>query len=108
MPADQIFVTGNTVIDALMIARAKVKEIPPAIPGLPAETIASWKADPVVLITGHRRENFGSGFESICQAIAELAGRFPRCTGSIRSISIPMCVSRCNAFWPPSVRATFT
>ena len=30
-----------------------------------------------VLITGHRRENFGKGFEHICQALAELAGRYP-------------------------------
>ena len=34
-------------------------------------------AGPLVLITGHRRENFGPGFDSICQAIAELAARFP-------------------------------
>ena len=74
--ADQnIFVTGNTVIDALFIALEKVHARPPAIPGLPAEVLAD--GCPMVLITGHRRENFGGGFENICQAIAELARRFP-------------------------------
>ena len=32
---------------------------------------------PYVLITGHRRENFGKGFDEICEAIASLARRFP-------------------------------
>ncbi len=77
IPPNCIFVTGNTVIDALYLALAQAQSSPPTIPGLPAH----WKSDvgsnPVVLITGHRRENFGSGFESICQAIAQLARRFP-------------------------------
>ena len=70
-----IFVTGNTVIDALMIAVAKVKANPPEVPGLAPAVLADGKK--MVLITGHRRENFGRGFESICSAIAELASRFP-------------------------------
>lgn len=70
-----IFVTGNTVIDALMIAVAKVKANPPEVPGLAPAVLADGKK--MVLITGHRRENFGGGFESICSAIAELADRFP-------------------------------
>jgi UDP-N-acetylglucosamine 2-epimerase (non-hydrolysing) len=73
---EQIFVTGNTVIDALFLARDIVKEHPPAIPGLP-EALATANGPRVVLITGHRRENFGPGFEAICKAIAELARRFP-------------------------------
>jgi UDP-N-acetylglucosamine 2-epimerase (non-hydrolysing) len=72
----RIFVTGNTVIDALFFALDIVKAHPPAIPGLP-ETVAAADGSPLVLITGHRRENFGPGFESICKAIAELARRFP-------------------------------
>ena len=75
IPEERIFVTGNSVIDALLLARARVKAHPPAIPGLPAGV---WGQQPLVLITGHRRENFGGGFEAICQAIAELAERFPR------------------------------
>jgi UDP-N-acetylglucosamine 2-epimerase (non-hydrolysing) len=77
VPAAQVFVTGNTVIDALLLARAKIRANPPPIPGLPGEMLARSAAAPLVLITGHRRENFGPGFESICQAIAELARRFP-------------------------------
>ncbi len=77
VPDERIFVTGNTVVDALFLALEKVKADPPAIPGLSAERLASWEGKPVVLITGHRRENHGAGFESICRAIAELARRFP-------------------------------
>jgi UDP-N-acetylglucosamine 2-epimerase (non-hydrolysing) len=74
--AERVFVTGNTVIDALLLALERVKKVPPAIPELPAALMAGGNAERVVLITGHRRENFGPGFESICKAIAELAGRF--------------------------------
>ena len=63
VPSDRIFVTGNTVIDALMIAQRKVPE-----------HISNRR---MVLITGHRRENFGTGFENICYAIKDLAERFP-------------------------------
>jgi UDP-N-acetylglucosamine 2-epimerase (non-hydrolysing) len=75
--AERIVVTGNTVIDALLLALAKVRANPPAIPGLEAATLTSWQTSSVILITAHRRENQGAGFESICQAIAELARRFP-------------------------------
>ena len=57
-----IYVTGNTVIDALMIAKEKVRDV---VDGRRR-----------VLITGHRRENFGSGFEHICRAIKRLATEF--------------------------------
>ncbi len=76
--ADRIVVTGNTVIDALFLALAMVKKEPPAIPGVAAATLAAWEESPLVLITGHRRENHGPGFEAICRAIAELARRFPQ------------------------------
>ncbi len=78
VPAERIVVTGNTVIDALFLALRKVKTERPPIPGLAAATLAAWEDSPLVLITGHRRENHGAGFESICQAIAELARRFPK------------------------------
>ena len=70
-----IFVTGNTVIDALMMAREKVHATPPEIDGLPSDLLGS--GDRMVLVTGHRRENFGEGFENICTAIANLAANFP-------------------------------
>ena len=73
---EQIFVTGNTVIDALQIAVQKVRKNPPAIPSLPRELLNCETHQPLVLITGHRRENFGDGFESICRAISQLSGMF--------------------------------
>jgi len=76
----RVHVTGNTVIDALLLAVEKIKAHPPTINGL-AEPLQPGATAPdtprVVLITGHRRENFGQGFENICRAIAELARRFP-------------------------------
>jgi UDP-N-acetylglucosamine 2-epimerase (non-hydrolysing) len=77
---ETIFLTGNTVIDALLLALKKIEAQPPFIPGLPAFLQPSRSNGdgglPMVLITGHRRENFGEGFEAICLAIAELARRF--------------------------------
>jgi UDP-N-acetylglucosamine 2-epimerase (non-hydrolysing) len=70
-----IHVTGNTVIDTLFLALEKLRSSQPQIPGLSADVLGNDR--PLVLITGHRRENFGGGFESICQAIAELACMFP-------------------------------
>lgn len=70
-----IYVTGNTVIDALLMAKEKVVANPPMIEGLPKNLMKSDKR--MVLITGHRRENFGVGFENICTAIRKLAERFP-------------------------------
>jgi len=77
VPDDRIFVTGNTVIDALHIAVEKVRENPPEIHGVPSHLLNGDGKRPLVLITGHRRENFGEGFRNICQAISELSARFP-------------------------------
>jgi UDP-N-acetylglucosamine 2-epimerase (non-hydrolysing) len=78
VPGERIHVTGNTGIDALHLALAKVKTEPPAIPGLPSGILANSNRAPIVLITGHRRENFGGGFDAICGAIAQLAGQFEK------------------------------
>ena len=72
---DNIYVTGNTVIDALHWAMGYLKENPIDIPGLSREFISSLSHKRMVLITGHRRENFGDGFRHICEAIVELARR---------------------------------
>ncbi len=71
---EKIFVTGNTVIDALFIAKKIINRRNIKINGLP-ENILSDNKD-IVLITGHRRENFGEGFRNICSAIAKLAHNF--------------------------------
>lgn len=75
VPSSQIRVTGNTGIDALLQIAAEVRERPPEL----AEDIANFLAQHprVVLITGHRRENFGEGFQNICRAISALADQHP-------------------------------
>ena len=71
----RVFVTGNTVIDALHAACARID----ADAGLHAQLEAKFPfLDPskrLVLVTGHRRENFGEGFVNICHAIADIAAR---------------------------------
>ena len=67
-----VFVTGNTVIDALIWVRDRVTENTPT----EADTINKLIGDDqIVLVTGHRRESFGSGFEDICHAIKDVADR---------------------------------
>lgn len=71
---DSIWVTGNTVIDSLLDVVARLA----ADAGLAAQLSRDmpWLDAPnskVVLVTGHRRENFGSGMESVCRALARLA-----------------------------------
>ena len=75
VPEKDIYVTGITVIDALLMAKDMVASNPPEIGGLPRDLMKSDER--MVLITGHRRENFGEGFEHICTAIRNLAERFP-------------------------------
>ena len=78
--ADTIEVTGNTVIDALMmeLAQQEKPEIRRAIDeALSGPLGRDWADVPFVLITGHRRENFGDGIRQICEAITALARRYP-------------------------------
>ncbi len=77
IPPGRIHVTGNTAIDALFLAIERLDGAPLQIPGISPETVDRWRDGPVVLITGHRRENFGAKFESICNGIARLSERFP-------------------------------
>jgi UDP-N-acetylglucosamine 2-epimerase (non-hydrolysing) len=78
--AASIEVTGNTVVDALALERAQQEK-----PAVRAEIDASlssllgpeWSRAPMVLITGHRRENFGEGIRQICEAITILSRRYP-------------------------------
>lgn len=74
---DRIVVTGNTVIDALLQVVERIKTDP-----VIEEELAQRFAflDPqkrIMLVTGHRRESFGGGFERICEALRVLAERFP-------------------------------
>ena len=65
-----ILVTGNTVIDALIKSVEKVNEKPSQLIKELSKQIGNQE---VILITGHRRENHGSGFERICQALKRIA-----------------------------------
>lgn len=81
---NQIIVTGNTVIDALHIVTKRLAEdaeLQQSVQGELAEfgydVNRLNKGRKLVLITGHRRENFGEGFLNICHAIKNLAERYP-------------------------------
>lgn len=73
--SSSIFVTGNTVIDALIWIRDKVHNEKPE---LPSSLVEALNGHLMVLVTGHRRESFGEGFENICKAIREVADTFPK------------------------------
>ena len=84
LPDDHIYVTGNTVIDALHIVVDKIKNDA----HLDVTLTASLKKQgydvtrlsgerKLVIITGHRRENFGDGFLNICNAIKDLSRKYP-------------------------------
>ncbi len=82
---NDILVTGNTVVDALFLALKKIDENQSLKDKLVSETVellpnVNLDEDKIVLITGHRRENFGEGFRNICGAIKELANKFKETT----------------------------
>lgn len=75
IPTDAVYVTGNTVIDALLEAVARL-ESDGTLRAVVEQRFAFLNpARKWVLVTGHRRENFGSGFERICQALRVLGER---------------------------------
>ncbi|MCH7959692.1 MAG: UDP-N-acetylglucosamine 2-epimerase (non-hydrolyzing) [Candidatus Hydrogenedentes bacterium] len=79
VPEERIEVTGNTVIDALFmeLERQSDATVQESISASLAKRLGdTWNTRPFVLVTGHRRENFGDGFREICGALDELAGRF--------------------------------
>ena len=85
VPEERIIVTGNTVIDALHMVVAKLKDDESQRNKLAQELLADGydvsrleNGRRLVLITGHRRENFGDGFVNICRAIATLSERYPQ------------------------------
>jgi UDP-N-acetylglucosamine 2-epimerase (non-hydrolysing) len=73
IPAHNIYVTGNTVIDALMSVRLKLREDKSVANQARALLKGVDFSKKLILVTGHRRENLGAGFESICYALTEIA-----------------------------------
>lgn len=71
--ADRVFVTGNTVIDALITVRDQALADSTLNQQLLTRYPFLRQDRKLILVTGHRRESFGKGFESICQALAQLA-----------------------------------
>jgi len=90
--SNKIFITGNTVIDALLWVvdkinndsslqqqlQQQIKDLGyPCQPSLRGATATKQSNKKYILVTGHRRENFGEGFLNICKALKEIAGQHP-------------------------------
>lgn len=89
IPDGKICVTGNTVIDSLQYMVEKIN-LDPDLKILLSKDLVSAGYDPdsrgfidktrkMILVTGHRRENFGSGFIDICNALKDIALKYPSC-----------------------------
>lgn len=73
----KVFVTGNTVIDALHQVVAKINADQQLSSQFAEKFPWGEEGRRLILVTGHRRESFGSGFENICAALKTIAERFP-------------------------------
>lgn len=78
VPDVGIEVTGNTVIDALLIVRDEIRSNSLLQEKYKKQFNYLSGDRKMILVTGHRRENFGGGFERICEALAMLAIRYPQ------------------------------
>ncbi|EFH8597845.1 UDP-N-acetylglucosamine 2-epimerase (non-hydrolyzing) [Escherichia coli] len=74
---EDIFVTGNTVIDALLMVKHKIDTNQDLNATLVAQFPFLDESRKLILVTGHRRESFGGGFERICEALAKTAKMHP-------------------------------
>jgi UDP-N-acetylglucosamine 2-epimerase (non-hydrolysing) len=82
--ADKVWITGNTVIDALFLIREKL-HLNGELRDLAKNELLKKGYDQerkqqgrkIILVTGHRRENFGEGFEQICRALKKIAFSYP-------------------------------
>lgn len=73
IPPAAISITGNTVIDAVLMMAEQVNTSPPDIPWLTADMLAGKR---LVFVTGHRRESFGPQFAAVCHALRDITDRF--------------------------------
>ena len=74
---NSITITGNTVIDALLTVKSKVETDQEIINQFEQQFDFLDSAKKLILVTGHRRENFGQGFLNICTALANIAKQYP-------------------------------
>ena len=77
IPGGSIVVTGNTVIDALLSVVDRLRRDPALAKRVESAFPFLDPSKKLILVTGHRRENFGEGFENICRALAEIASLRP-------------------------------
>lgn len=77
--AENISVTGNTVIDALLMVKQQIESDADLSTTLAAQFPMLDESKKLILVTGHRRESFGGGFERICEALAQTAKAHPDC-----------------------------
>lgn len=73
---EKIFVTGNTVVDALLFIKNKINNDLELNKRLKQKFSFLDTQKRLILVTGHRRENFGKGFQNICLALKEIAERY--------------------------------
>ncbi len=85
VPLDRILVTGNTVIDALQQVVERLRgdaalseSLSAGLKGMGYDPGRLKEGRRLVLVTGHRRENFGEGFRNICKALRDIAERYPQ------------------------------
>lgn len=74
---EDIHVTGNTVIDALLMVKNKINQDEQLNTKLATQFSMLDTDKKLILVTGHRRESFGGGFERICEALVTTAKRYP-------------------------------
>lgn len=74
---ENIYITGNTVIDALLMVREKIETNKELKSQLERQFPFLDENKKLILVTGHRRESFGGGFERICEALAQTAKSNP-------------------------------
>jgi UDP-N-acetylglucosamine 2-epimerase (non-hydrolysing) len=79
VPSDQIVITGNTVIDALLLVQNKIVGNKALSQKLSSRYQFLDENRKMILVTGHRRESFGGGFERICESLCAIAANHPDC-----------------------------
>jgi UDP-N-acetylglucosamine 2-epimerase (non-hydrolysing) len=75
VPPDRVFVTGNTVIDALLDIKARSDKFPWVREALDGSMLADADGRRIILVTSHRRENFEGGLQRIVSALTDIAAR---------------------------------
>ncbi|PXF63044.1 non-hydrolyzing UDP-N-acetylglucosamine 2-epimerase [Kangiella spongicola] len=76
-PQEHIYITGNTVIDALLMVKEQIEGDATLRQDLAMQFPMLDESKKLILVTGHRRESFGGGFERICEALAQTAKAHP-------------------------------